>query len=616
MNKMLLFAAIALFHGVQLMGNVPVKRPSLTHRQTDGTTVRVAVVGNADYGYYVTPDGLALLPDGSGNLCYTILGADGLANTGIPAHEAALRTAGELDAFAPATAEAASRLFSARYATGSRALRAAASTSDGLGQLGTPGGGVVSSIGAPVIPVIMAEFADLQFQSTTTTEKFTRFLNEEGYADEQYCVGSVRDYFTAQSSGLFTPTFQVVAKVRLSADHAYYGQNSASGSNDVNKYVFVQEALDSAVRAGVDFSQYAAADGAVPNVSIFYAGPGEHSAYEQGCEDYLWAQFSTHAFTAGGVSISSYFVGNELLQSYVAADGTVEYSDPDTRNWPIPQSAQLDGIGVFCHEFGHAIGLPDFYYTGSNQTVYDTLHTMGYWSVMDYGQYMYDGYAPIGYTAYERSMMGWLDVVTLTDAQIATLYAFDDDTDGAKAYCLRNDENTSEYYLLENRQPATWYPARMGSGMLITHVDYNASAWRNGTVNNTPAHQRYAYVPADGEKSNAFSSIKADLYPGTTGTTAFTDTTSPASTTFTTSGLLGKPLYGITESDGVITFCFLDEQLTGLSPIAAGTAATGPVAIYTPDGRRVAEGSTDTSRLKPGVYIVRTNGQTQKVLVK
>ena len=257
----------------------------------------------------------------------------------------------------------------------------------------------------------MVNFADRTFTDTIDATKVTRFFNEPGYADEQGSKGSVKDYFTAQSQGLFTPTFSVVATVTLPKGYAYYGANSTSGRIDEHITDFITDALAQAEKT-VDFSAYAT-NGEVPLVSFMFAGPGEQSSFEKGCEDYIWAQFSTRSFTVnqGAVRINSYFVGNELLQSYGATPNDIT-------------AAHMDGVGLFSHEFGHALGLPDFYYTGRDAAVKDSLLTMDYWSIMDYGQYYFNGYAPPGYTAYERSFMGWLRVTELSEAQTGVkLYA-------------------------------------------------------------------------------------------------------------------------------------------------------------------------------------------------
>ena len=71
----------------------------------------------------------------------------------------------------------------------------------------------------------------------------TRYLNEEGYQDEKYAIGSVRDYFVSQSDSLFQPTYKVVAKVRADKGYAYYGKDSGN-SIDVNITALIQEALN------------------------------------------------------------------------------------------------------------------------------------------------------------------------------------------------------------------------------------------------------------------------------------------------------------------------------------------------------------------------------------
>lgn len=616
MNRLFLTLAICLLTALQAVANVPSLRRSLTRHQSDGTTITVSRIGNAFYGFYSTTDGMALLANADGDLCYTTLSDSGLVVTPVVAHESDARTADELQTVAnAATSEAALTLlqsiFPINYTASTGTMPSIStqsfnvSTADGVGAYGKSANGIISSIGSPVVPVIMAEFSDNSFQDTITIEKYTRWFNEEGYADEPNCVGSVRDYFLSQSNGLFSPTFVVLGKVKLSQPQAYYGQNTSS-SSDRYKFVFVQEVLDSAVAAGFDFTDYLV-DGKVPNVAIIYAGPGEQSSFEDGCDDYIWAHYNTRSFTAGGISFSSYLAANELLQSY-NSEGTVV------------TGARIDGIGVFTHEFCHVIGLPDFYYTGSNATIKDTLLILKYWSIMDYGEYYADGYAPTGLLAYERSTMGWLNIQELIEAQAATLYPFGHEDEGNTAYLIRNSNCNTEYYILENRQPDTWYPSVMGSGMLITHVDYSASAWSGSNINNTPSHLRFTYVPADNTKTVSRSSLMGDLYPGTTNSTSFTDGTTPASTVYNgTSGYLGKPIYNIAESDeGIITFSYLDESLTGISTVDAAAHSAAPAQAYTADGRRVSTLSAGegAESLAPGIYIVRTQGNVQKIKVK
>ena len=121
-----------------------------------------------------------------------------------------------------------------------------ASTSDGLGKKGTMSRGSVPSIGEYTIPVVMVQFSDKKFKSTTTVEKMTRYYNEEGYKDESGCKGSMRDYFKAQSSGQFVPTFDVVGIVTLSNNYSYYGKNDRDG-NDQNLDALPADVVSAAI---------------------------------------------------------------------------------------------------------------------------------------------------------------------------------------------------------------------------------------------------------------------------------------------------------------------------------------------------------------------------------
>lgn len=606
MIRKILLCALAAF-ALAAGATVPVRR-TLQHRQPDGTLLTVTVEKNGRFATYTTTDGRALIRRTDGHFCYASLTGGTLSSSGILAHDAALRTDSEAR-FASSEALPQSEAEEWLNQQNPRPMlwnvgRGSASTSDGLGRYGQPGNGVVKSIGSFTIPVILVDFADKAFQPENDSLKITRFFNEEGYADEKNSIGSVRDFFRAQSNGAFTPDFEVVAHVTVPEGYSHYGANSESGKIDTGRESFVQEALRAAEQT-VDFSRFCV-DGAVPLVTIMFAGPGEQSSFEDGFENYLWACFDRRTFSVNdnSITINSYFIGSELLQEYGSTPNEIT-------------GASLDGVGLFCHEFGHALGLPDFYYTGRDREVKATLRTMSYWDIMDYGQYFLNGYAPPGYTAYERSVLGWLDVRELTDSAFVELYPFGSEDKGPTAYVLRNPENENEYFLFENRQPSTWYPARMGSGMLVLHVDYDANAWAANTVNNDSTRQRMEFVPADGVKdgksakalgitlSELFDRYKGDLFPGTQGVTSITAETPVAFRVNTPAGVLDRPLYNITlTDDAVITFSFLDPTLTGISSPLPTVENGQSAAAYTLSGRRV----PSLQRAPRGVYIL-SNGQ-------
>lgn len=600
----------------------PLRKP-IRIEQGDGSFIQVYKKGNGHFAFLATKDGVAVMRGEDRSLYYAALTAEGdLVATNRLAHEADRRSPEELSyvraqGVTEARAYAALRerhVVSSTLGVNSSTLGVVSSTlgvksatpSDGLGRYGETSPGLVPSIGSPRIPLIMVQFPDRKFQSTTTQEKVSRSRNEAGYSDEKGCVGSVRDYFIAQSDGMFSPTFDVAAVVTVSKEYAYYGKNSGTRV-DVKCLDLVKEAVSLAKQQGVDFSQFAI-DGQIPLVSILYAGPGEHESEEDGFEDYIWAHYLGNInIPVDNMRIRSYFVGNEVTSAYSYPSGK-----------PVVTKETFSGIGVFCHEFGHALGLPDFYDT----TGRTDQKTPDLWSVMDYGQYYADGYAPIGYTAYEKAFMGWLDVADLDDTPAyCRLYPYGSDK-GPTAYRIINPANPKEYFLLEYRQPGTWYPSRMGQGMLITHVDYNASSWDANTLNNDAKRLRFTVVPADNKwqfyniYSTDWFAFSGDLFPRSALKTEFSDTSIPASTVYT-GKKLGRPIYNITDAEDRMEFSYLDATLTGIESVA--TEAGDKVDVYGFDGRLVVRGAareTLQNVLEPGIYILKSGAHTRKVQIR
>lgn len=463
-------------------------------KQNDGTTVMLYKHGDGHLAFYTTEDDKVVVRDADGRLCYGLLDASGnLTASAMPVHNVGERTADERAFVSSITLKPSDEalrplLVGERMSLALNTKKAGnASTSDGLGKYGTQSGGAVPSIGNITIPVIMVAYQDKDFLSEHTTEKISRYFNEEGYnEDNNYEVGSVKDYFKAQSYGHFVPTFDVVAKVTLDHPYAYYGANQTSSSNrgasDIRARQMVEDAIAKAVAQGVDFSKYYV-DNRVPNITIMYAGQGEATG---GDENTIWphesdlTSWATNYQSLSGYNFGSYFVGNEL------------YGETN-----------IMGIGVFCHEFSHALGLPDWYVTDYS---YSDDSPFGYWSVMDGGEYNGYSYAPVGYTAYERSYMGWLDIRELSSAEAVTLEN-PKDSDATYAVMFRNPSSNNEYFILENRQPDTWYPTSMGSGLMVTRIAFNRNAWMWNIVNNTQSSKRAMVVTANGSTIGAGNTL-------------------------------------------------------------------------------------------------------------
>lgn len=528
----------------------PAKRQTFSVRQADGTTLTLRLVGDESFHYYVTADGLPVRQTASGAYCYARLEADRLVTGSQLAHEPALRGSEEA-AYVKSLAigeeqlrDMASKKTAARNAHRQRRLAARRTASQGV-------------TGEKKGLVILVNFSDKKMAAQSTQAEFSDMMNKEGY-NKNGSIGSVHDYFLAQSYGQFSLSFDVVGPLTLSRSMAYYGANDSAG-DDLRPGEMIAEACLLA-KDLVDFSDYDwDGDGEMDQVYVIYAGYAESSG---AAENTIWPHewqlnYSDYgrALSIDGVVVNTYACSSELN----GTSGTV-----------------MNGIGSICHEFSHCMGLPDFYDTGGSGNF-----GMDCWSVMDYGSYGEDGYIPCGYTSYERWVSGWLTPTVLDERQ--NIRDMKPLTSAPEAYIIYNEGNRNEYYLLENRQQESWDQSLHGHGMLVLHVDYDASDWTYNTVNNTSSHQRMTIVPADnqfmsGNYMGYVFATEADLagdpYPGTSSNKSLTDTSRPAASLFSANSdgrkYLGKPVEEIAESAaGLISFTFM----------GGGTAYEAPVAL-------------------------------------
>ena len=432
-----------------------------------------------------------------------------------------------------------------------------ASTVSGLGYPGWNSGGAMPSNGEWDIPVLMVEFSDAKFKPQHTTALIQDYLTKEGFKYEynNNSRGSVRDYFVAQSQGKFKPNFKLLGKVTINKSYTYYGKNSATDKDEKCKELPGDAMRAAKEQLGVDFTQFSkpAPDtrhtAGIPLLCMLYAGVGEMQKPEN--PDLLWP----HQFDYRGqgteiegivegktVHLSSYFVGNEL---------TLLQQDEG------PAQERLMGIGVFCHELGHALGLPDWYCTDDAvEKQYPNDDAFGNWSTMDRGCYEGDAWAPVGYTAYERSYMGWLGLSTFKEkgsytltAPFGTQYAF---------YIPKTDDvNDPEYFIVETRAPSTWFPESQGTGLMVSRYAYNQDAWVNDEPNNDKLNKRGFMITANGMKIN-YNAFPANLFGNGVNSVSGLKYHSGAAATFTISNIKKN-------SDGSVTFDFDPGTGTGIT---------------------------------------------------
>ena len=350
----------------------------------------------------------------------------------------------------------------------------------------------------------------------------------------------------------------------------------------------VKEACDSANKY-VDFRNYDNnGDGTVDLVYIIYAG---YSQSNGAPDDAIWPQaFPLNSGNYDGMKIGYCGVNNEL--NY--------YPGYKLKSAPYKR---INGIGLFCHEFSHTLGLPDLY---SNLAVDN--QEMEYWDLMDGGEYTDNGYTPTPYTPWEKEVMGWTSIDTLADDSVKVTMNPDD--------ALKINSTTSQYVILQNLQKQGWASKMLGHGLLVYRIDYGTrKAVNMGDMPNTTAGKpAVTIIPAD---SLLISSYKVDDKKGPYTQEQYIESQAgdpfPGSQnvdsllqfTLNDGVVINKPLYKITEeASGDISFYYLKRPSTGTS---TGVNAINVVPdyadsrIFTIDGRFV---GTDMSVLPKGVYII------------
>lgn len=504
----------------------------------------------------------------------------------------------DLEAQKPAAAARRARAEQGRVARLARVKNSLKGADDKMRGLG---GDHITYKGVKKGLVVLVDFKNKKFADGHDLEYYKNVINGKDFTDEEEgYVGSVRDYFLAQSNGQFELDFDVVGPVTMSKNYGYYG-NDGAYQKDEKVYEMIKEACDG-IQDKVNLKDYDwDGDGEADQVFFLYAGLGQASGGSAGT---VWPHESELRYWPCGVL--SYSTGK--INTYACANEL----QPETQGSSRYISA---GIGTICHEFSHCLGFADMYDTtgggGYGMSVFD---------VMDQGSYNGNGFVPCNYTAFERIYAGWVEAIELIDP--ATVKDMKSVSDYGRPFIMYNYKNTNEYFLLENRQNTGWDKGLYGSnGLLIVHVNYVPSRWANNSVNSSAEKiQCCTVVNADGSRENTQYSLQGDLYPyevkGVTMNDEFTDESEPAAKLYTknsdNSYALGIPITQIKRSKGSVSFLVcggddknvIDNTFNGVVDGINGVTVANKAAdnrIYSIDGRYL---GTDASALGKGIYVV------------
>ena len=465
--------------------------------------------------------------------------------------------------------------------------------------------------------VILVDFNDRHFyyQDTARLRKhYDRKFNEKGYSDvplSEYSkmpiypnIGCVSDYFQAQSYGQYTPKFKIIGPVHASRGYAYYGKGS-----DAATKILVREICDSITANGLaDLNKYTR-NGNLDSFFFIYAGRGENYS---GADRYTIFPHADTIRNYNGIKNITYACTCEL------------FWDTDT---------VMDGIATICHEFAHTLGLPDFYNRISSTNSH-TVSAMGYWSLMDYGNYVNMGFTPVGLTAFEKYSLGWMDLEEITDSGIYVLNDIsqkpDENAGIHSAYRINTGQDDS-FIILENHIKTGWYCYHAAEGLMVTAVRYYKSSWTENTVNtsSSSSNKRYHILPADNDYN--FETNAGDLFP-------YRDidsiTTKGTPQLAVASNIPKYSVYNIRKENGKISFYVGPSRNSGveihpvtyfsLQVIDGELYVTAPigskVSVHDISGRSVSETFTSQSTQHidlpgAGIWIVRCGNIVRKVRI-
>ncbi|MCX7773021.1 MAG: M6 family metalloprotease domain-containing protein [Clostridia bacterium] len=284
---------------------------------------------------------------------------------------------------------------------------------------------------------------------------------------------TLRNYYNEVSYGQYRIQVDVAGWYTLPKPYSYYlGQDQ--GYYNENGDAHIAELVWDAIQAAdkdVDFSKYAV-DGVVPNIFIIHRGTGAeynmdpsiiwshkwdivsatyygylYRTGEELSDEALEAQYQTQK--VDGVYVNTYNIVPEVGQDIT---GYLKYVYPDLFGPDYKGRAPSPAyVGVYAHEFGHILGLPDQYDYG-----YESEGT-GVFTLMASGSYgrninnrWYSGNTPVNLNAWDKTYLGFVKPAVITKTQSVTLRPANESQDIYKI--VVPGSMGREYFLLENRQ--------------------------------------------------------------------------------------------------------------------------------------------------------------------
>ncbi|MHB1458655.1 MAG: M6 family metalloprotease domain-containing protein, partial [Armatimonadota bacterium] len=377
--------------------------------------------------------------------------------------------------------------------------------------------------GSKQMPCILMNFPNLA--NTYSAADFQNLL----FTNSGIPTGSVKDYYTEVSFNQLSLSGLTEGWYTTNNTKSYYADKTGRYAD------CAYEAAQKADASGFDWAPYDNDhDGYVDTLWVIHSGLGAEETGSTKTD--IWSH--SWDFQSAGIGVfttstpDTYNPGSFIkINNYII--------QPELSYWSGGNGASqmIVGIGVFCHEFGHALGLPDLYDTGG------TGEGLGNASLMaggSWGGNGNDSRYPAHMDAWCKVDLGWLTpfVVTNDDDYTVANYSINDAID-PYCYLVKPFGSTAnQYFLVENRQHHGYDRTLFATGLFIYHIDtdiINDYIDLNTVNSNTHAYG-VALEEAD-TTTDSYSSMHlftgtnrgllADAWPNST-RTAFSATSIPS----------------------------------------------------------------------------------------
>jgi len=345
--------------------------------------------------------------------------------------------------------------------------------------------GMTAATGTAKVLALAIEFTDVKHNGASTTASIESRITGSNSMDTYFQeVSYDKLAVEGEASGWYT------AKQTM----AYYGAPYGGDSDSQHFDEIVAEAVQAADDA-IDFSLYDANyDRVIDNIIVVHAGQDQATG---GGEDAIW---SKQSYYPGTLRVDGVYVGFFLTVS------------------------EFSPVGVYCHEFGHMLGLPDLY-----DVTYRSVGD-GMWDLMASGGWGGYGSVPTHLSAWSKAYLGWVTPQTVNNyvegLQVAQM-------EGVEGKVIKVPTMvSSEYFLLENREQTGYDRYLPGSGLLIWHIDQSviSTYLRYNYVNANWAHKGVDLEEASGTQdldTGANDGDRNDPWSGNA--VGFTPTSTPNS---------------------------------------------------------------------------------------